>query len=420
VKGFLLGYIANWWGTGSLESNRPYVTSLNANGKACGLDANFLRTALGQASPTGATLPAWVDDYNWSKIIATLGTTAAFIQSTGTRGIALDTGKYAVSPWNPIVAPNAGTSLSTLRAQAYQRGRAIGQALTTAFPNIEILLLGEGASNWFNDGNVDYQLWIDFYDGLASVHPAGGITVMAEQTYPMDATVAGDTNLLQTRYTAIQAAMANNAADKTYWQSSGSVAIGMWPLGMTYSDKSARYASTTFQAQVAKAAQLSTRYIWFYDHGSAWYQLTQADVTKYSAGGRLLWSPTDQMRPTTANIQDYYAVVKSLGATATATFTCPNNGTSGVVNVAAAWADGGYAYAVDQNFGTPGDTNTSLTSSILTLYENGAALGPAHSLHADIRQYGLGRFSHWGNQLYWSASDNSNPMTNGRKYTYCR
>ena len=39
-------------------------------------------------------------------------------------------------------------------------------------------------------------------------------------------------------------------------------------------------------------------------------------------------------------------------------------------------------------------------------------------LHADIRSLGGGRFSHWGNNLFFSASDNTDPRTNGRTYTY--
>jgi hypothetical protein len=55
-------------------------------------------------------------------------------------------------------------------------------------------------------------------------------------------------------------------------------------------------------------------------------------------------------------------------------------------------------------------------ASSIMLYEDGTALGPAHSAHADIRSAGEGRFSHWGATLYFSTSDNSDPRTNGRRY----
>jgi hypothetical protein len=56
-----------------------------------------------------------------------------------------------------------------------------------------------------------------------------------------------------------------------------------------------------------------------------------------------------------------------------------------------------------------GDSSAKLT-------ENGRPLGPGGALHEDIRQMGQGRYSHWGEALYFSTSDNSDPNTNGRKY----
>jgi SAM-dependent methyltransferase len=44
--------------------------------------------------------------------------------------------------------------------------------------------------------------------------------------------------------------------------------------------------------------------------------------------------------------------------------------------------------------------------SPLLLYEDDIPLGPPHSLHKDIRNLGLGRFSHWNSRLYFSTSDN--------------
>ena len=57
------------------------------------------------------------------------------------------------------------------------------------------------------------------------------------------------------------------------------------------------------------------------------------------------------------------------------------------------------------------------SASRLVIFEDGHPLGPAHASHADIRQLGGGRFSHWGDQVYFSASDGSDPRTNGRRYT---
>ena len=56
------------------------------------------------------------------------------------------------------------------------------------------------------------------------------------------------------------------------------------------------------------------------------------------------------------------------------------------------------------------------SSSSIQVFEDGRPLGPAHAPHEEIRRLGKGRFSHWGDQLHLSTSDNSDPCTNGRRY----
>jgi len=80
--------------------------------------------------------------------------------------------------------------------------------------------------------------------------------------------------------------------------------------------------------------------------------------------------------------------------------------------------DSGYAYKIGYHLPVIGDSNDKPNFSTLRLFENGIELSPAHSNHNSIRVYGLGQFSHWGDILYFSTSDNSNPLNNGRKYSY--
>nr|WP_068893329.1 pectate lyase [Pedobacter panaciterrae] len=92
--------------------------------------------------------------------------------------------------------------------------------------------------------------------------------------------------------------------------------------------------------------------------------------------------------------------------------------TSGIktLNVSKANSDGGFSYKVYE-IPVSGDSGTGSTST-MKVFENGKELGPGHSNHADIRSIGKGRFSHWLNTVYISASDNTDPRTNGRTYTY--
>jgi hypothetical protein len=102
----------------------------------------------------------------------------------------------------------------------------------------------------------------------------------------------------------------------------------------------------------------------------------------------------------------------------TTTTVVPQDESVKTISLIGLRSDSGFAYKIGYDLPEIGDSNTSPTVSKLKLFENGVELGPAHSNHNDIRSFGLGQFSHWGNTLLFSTSDNSNPLTNGRKYTY--
>ena len=55
-------------------------------------------------------------------------------------------------------------------------------------------------------------------------------------------------------------------------------------------------------------------------------------------------------------------------------------------------------------------------ASRLVIFEDDRQLGPSHSAYEDIRRKGGGRFTHWGPEVYFSTTDNSDPRTNGRRY----
>src|SRR5215813_7826587 len=63
------------------------------------------------------------------------------------------------------------------------------------------------------------------------------------------------------------------------------------------------------------------------------------------------------------------------------------------------------------------DSMTAPQLSRLFLSENGAILPQRHAPHMEINALGDGRYSHWGDYVVFSASDNSDPRSNGRTYT---
>jgi hypothetical protein len=83
--------------------------------------------------------------------------------------------------------------------------------------------------------------------------------------------------------------------------------------------------------------------------------------------------------------------------------------------------NGGYSYVVDlPDLERLADTIENATRSPLVICEDDRLMGPAHSFHQGIRESGRGRFSHWGTDLLFSTSDNSDPNTNGRSYQAIR
>jgi len=80
--------------------------------------------------------------------------------------------------------------------------------------------------------------------------------------------------------------------------------------------------------------------------------------------------------------------------------------------------ENGFCWQVDlADLPIEGDSSEEPRRSFFVLCEDGHSLCSGHSLHDMIRNGGRGLFSHWGKQLFFSTSENSDPRTNGRKYS---
>lgn len=117
------------------------------------------------------------------------------------------------------------------------------------------------------------------------------------------------------------------------------------------------------------------------------------------------------------NANDTLADSTELFSSDSTSVLAATSGSTGKLSLIGVKSEGGYAYKISQSI-SGGDNATSKEQSVLRLFENGVELGPAHSVHDDIRNLGKGRFSHWGTTVIFSASDNTDPRTNGRSYTY--
>jgi hypothetical protein len=81
-------------------------------------------------------------------------------------------------------------------------------------------------------------------------------------------------------------------------------------------------------------------------------------------------------------------------------------------------AGNGFAYiASAPSLEDRSDSSATPVRSKFLVCENEYALGPSHTIHADVATKGKGRFSHWtAAGFIFSASDNSNPNANGKHY----
>lgn len=305
VNGFFIDGIANWWTSrDELFKKLELLTEVNAKGARFGVDSNFLKVALGYE-----ILPDWTDDANWANIAKTFGDISELAMRSGSRGIAIDTEAYTIPLLDTQAERHKGIRKDILRTKVYQRGRDIMRAIADAFPDIEVIVLPEGAFYWLNPEQGtspgSFELWIDFWNGMASVNNKNGIVIAAERTY----SVLNSIHMKQI-YALEQKTMQEHVQDKAFWMNKCSIALGMWPLGKSYEDKAARYTPAQFRDQFQAAVALSPRYVWIYGHGAAWWQLTAEEIRKHSSAGGVVWSPESQMLPTDSAIDKYFAVIR--------------------------------------------------------------------------------------------------------------
>jgi hypothetical protein len=78
----------------------------------------------------------------------------------------------------------------------------------------------------------------------------------------------------------------------------------------------------------------------------------------------------------------------------------------------------GFSYVTElSQLESVADLSETPRRSNLLVCENNNLLGPMHTGHAEIAKDGHGRYSHWSKNLIFSASDNTDPNTNGRTYS---
>lgn len=79
---------------------------------------------------------------------------------------------------------------------------------------------------------------------------------------------------------------------------------------------------------------------------------------------------------------------------------------------------GRYGWMTENHEPLPiGNAKPGVGRSMWRLYEDGKPLGPPHAQAFHIETEGRGRYLHWDHRIWLSTVDNSDPNTNGRRYT---
>ena len=263
VQGFMVNYIVTDWqtdvGTNPDNGTWKLLRRFQSIYSQDGVTDNFIKIGLYRGHD-------WHDARQNQQATSNLAHAAALARYAGLKGLALD-----LEPYKPTWSGSAGGP--ELAKLVETEGRKMGQAMHDAYPGMTLFVLPDvlreaeqdaKAPSGRNDQRPNgYGLSAPFVRGLLSV-PWAHVVIGTEFTYSAHAErIAPLMHQAAARYRdgphARDAAMANF-----------SIAPGLWPLGPTARDKSARFSSAEFRQRLQVAFDTSEQYVWVYGSSSAW------------------------------------------------------------------------------------------------------------------------------------------------------
>ncbi|MCC7492756.1 MAG: hypothetical protein IT204_10430 [Fimbriimonadaceae bacterium] len=301
------------------------VRACNEACRAVGIDSNFVKVAFYQE------LPDWFDDAAWAAIGRNFREGARFAKLAGCLGVAIDT-EYIAQQYSPDWPgyQAAQRPLADLKAKVRQRWQTVIAGMYAEWPELVLLTLPEGMLYY---GELYGDLFQGFLAAAAAADAPGGLHIMTEGTYHTT-----DPGGLAGYPGRIDEWIADECPEPlvTWWRRRGSVVLGAWPMGYyrevhdaagkmlgysgrqeqfgdqivgSYADKSAWYSPEVFAKQMAGLNSYSPRFNWIYGHGCVWWQYSEADKAKYTAGVHQALS--NALLPTAPNLAAYAAVIRA-------------------------------------------------------------------------------------------------------------
>ena len=260
IDGLFLGGIMYTWedGVGDDENGRAYqvVKTFQQLFPKHGVTDNFLLVGLHYPHDwkTSAAQDHVVRDFHQGAHLA---------RATGLKGLALDLEPYVNGFWD--VDP----TLPDKAERAYMLGKRVGYAIWSEYPEATVIILPEVMAikcpPYPENDCEKFATSGRFVEGLLQAR-FGMVLIATESTYDSSSPHAVAAHV----WDAYRPVVVRNGIDVNTIR----VAPGLWPLGKSYTDKSARAPVARFTERLRLtfqfAAQEGTRYVWIYGHGSAW------------------------------------------------------------------------------------------------------------------------------------------------------
>lgn len=198
----------------------------------------------------------WNDQNVVNQYVTDFGNLAKLARYAGFKGIALD-----LEPYNSAWGGVAGGNQQTVQRAA----KLIGQAMHQAYPDMTLMILPDvvyeyNATKDLSLRTGGYALAIPFVSGLFQ-QPWKQVVMATEGTYRASPpSIVHWVNLTYSNYDGMFAP----------GQFPFSVAPGIWPLGVSSTDKSAVMSVSQFQQNLATDYAEADSYVWIFGMGNAW------------------------------------------------------------------------------------------------------------------------------------------------------
>jgi hypothetical protein len=221
---------------------------------AQGVAENFLKAATVYPSEPQFN---WADAQQRNLVVRNFRQGARMARYAGLKGMALDLEPYQKNFWaiDPAIPNKAQIVL--------QLGREVGAAIKAEFPQATVIVLPEVRSYAEGTSRIaqNYKLSLEFWQGLLDAN-FQSLVIATEHSYnvPHPSVIVPN---IQRRYAADLRTAAGGGSRM-------SIAIGIWPLGRTYTNKQANETPAQFKLRLEESFDAGQPYVWIYGHGSAW------------------------------------------------------------------------------------------------------------------------------------------------------